>query len=273
MTYAHSTVDPSSVSAREAPELWDRLWRDALPEAKDDALLAREYRSPRWVLVVDRLESAFGSIRGLQTIELGSGRGDISALLAERGAEVTLFDQSVAALDQARRRFDRLGLRARYDCGDVLQALDPWRGRYDVALSLGVIEHFRGDERTRVIRAHYDVLKEGGMAIISVPNAWCLPYRLWKLYLELRRWWPYGMELPYGKRELLRRAKAAGFTQTEAVSVGFWQSLGDHWGRMLGARRPDWGTRKSALDRWMGFVLLFFGRRGGAPTAVRGEGR
>ena len=266
MSSAHSTVVASPVAASGAPEVWDHLWREAPSDAKDDALLAREYRSPRWALVVDRLQAAFGSIRGLRTIELGSGRGDISTLLAERGAEVTLFDQSEAALEQAKWRFDRLGLAAHCERGDMLDGLGPWRGRFDVALSLGVVEHFREDDRTRVIRAHYEVLRHGGMAVISVPNALCLPYRLWKSYLEFRGWWPYGMELPYCKRELIRRATDAGFADPEAVCMGFWQSVGDLWCKTLFGRCPDWVGRRSLLDHKMGFVLVLFGRREEAPA-------
>lgn len=250
---------------RAGPAVWDRLWRYAPGDAKDDALLAREAASPRWSLIVDRLESTFGSIRGLRTVELGSGRGDISVLLARAGAEVTLFDRSGPALDQARRRFDRLGLTARFESGDMLGPLDRWAGRFDVAISLGVVEHFRRYRRTAAIRAHYDVLRPGGMAIISVPNALCLPYRLWKFYLERRGWWPYGMERPYSPRELARRSRHAGFTRTETICLNFLESVGNHWVKRLSGRAPQWTDQPSRFDTTMGFILLMFGQR---PAAM-----
>jgi len=254
-TLSQTTVAPSPA------EVWDRLWRHAPSDARDDALLDRERRNPRWALALQRLESAYGTIRGLRTIELGSGRGDLSALLAKQGAKVTLIDTSDHALDQARRRFERLGLHASYERADLFD-LDPTKHkRFDVALSTGVIEHFEGEDRTRAVRAHLDVLRDGGLAIISVPNAWCAPYRLWKFYLGLRGWWPYGVEVPYARREILQRAKAVGFTQTEARSTGFWQSVGDHWGRSLLGRGPDWVDRTSCVDSVMGMSLIFFGRR------------
>ncbi len=240
---------------------WDVLWRYRPPDSKDDALLAREARSPRWKLIVEKLETAFGSIQDLRTIELGSGRGDLSALLARRGAQVTLLDSSAKALEQASHRFNRLGLTSSYRQGDITGSLDPWRGRFDVALSSGVIEHFNGGDRTRVVRAHHDVLRPGGMAIISVPNAWCIPYRLWKFYLELRGWWPYGLEVPYTGRELIRRARRVGFERIEGRCMGFWQSVGDQLGKTLLGRRPDWIDRRSLLDGTMGLILLLFGRR------------
>lgn len=216
----------------------------------------------RWELTLARLTAAFGRIDGLNTIELGSGRGDLSVLLARRGANVTLFDASDRGLDQARRRFDRLDLPARFERGDMLGALEAQRGQFDVALSSGVIEHFRGDERTQVIRAHHDVLVPGGMSIISVPNAHCLPYRLWKVYLERRGCWPYGMEIPYTKRELLRRAGRAGFAEADASCMALWQSISAHWGRSVFHKQVDWDDRRSLWDRSMGLVLLMFARRG-----------
>lgn len=236
----------------------------------------REERSARWALMVNRLEAAMPSLDGLQAVELGSGRGDLSVLLARRGVRVTLIDASRAALDQARHRFHRLGLSARFEPGDMFAPPEPWRGRFDIVLSSGVIEHFRSKERTLAIQAHYNLLRRGGVAIISVPHARCVPYRLWKRYLELRGWWAFGMELPYTKRELLSRAETAGFVGCEAHGLGFLQSIGGHWWRLLLKRRPHWSDRPCRLDSWMGFTLVLFARRGetaGAHDRPRSDGR
>lgn len=265
-------VNASTLSPPAArPVDWDRLWRHTPSDAKDDALLARERRSPRWASIVEKLEITFGSIKRLRAIELGSGRGDLSALLAESGANVTLLDSSDKALNQARHRFDRLGLEADFQHGDMLRTPQSLRGRFDVALSSGVIEHFKNDYRTRAVQAHYEVLAPKGVAIISVPNAWCIPYRVWKLYLELRGWWPYGLELPYSRRELIGRARRVGFERIEGRCMGFWQSVGDQLGRNLLGRGPDWVDRRSFMDETMGLVLLLFAWRcnGRTPGCVR----
>ena len=257
-----SRVSPSRVAPARAPD-WDRLWRHCPGETQDDALIARERGSQRWASIHERLEEVFGSTRGLRTVELGSGRGDLSALLAEAGARVTLLDSSAAALSQARLRFARLGLPATYEQGDIFETHQAWRGSFDVALSSGVIEHFHGEQRTRIVRIHYDILEPGGLAIISVPNAWCIPYRVWKFYLELRRWWPYGLEIPYTRSELVQRARAAGFSRVEARCMGLWQSVSAHLMRGLLGLNVDWSRRSSFLDRTMGSTLLVFGRRAG----------
>ena len=254
-------VESQARSSPSAEAVWDRVWRYRPSDERDDALLEREEASPRWQLVVDRLERTFGSIDGLQTIELGSGRGDLSVLLARRGARVTLLDRSERALEEASKRFDRLGLPAQFEQSDLLTRSDSRAGRFDVSLSIGVIEHFAGAQRSSVLEAHYDVLKSSGMTIVSVPHAWCPPYRLWKSYLELRRWWPYGMEIPYARHELSQRARKAGFQGVETHGLGFWQSVGNLWCKPLVGRWPDWSGARSRLDNVMGLMLVMFGQR------------
>ncbi len=254
-------VESPVLQSSSVDRVWDRIWRYQPSDTRDDALLKREEASPGWQLVVDRLERAFGSLDGLQTIELGSGRGDLSVLLARRGARVTLLDRSERALEEASKRFDRLGLPARFEQADLLTRSDSTEGRFDVSLSIGVIEHFAGAQRTSVLETHYDVLKPSGITVVSVPHAWCLPYRVWKSYLELRRWWPYGMEIPYARHELSQRAMKAGFERVETHGLGFWQSVGNLWCKPVVGRWPDWSATRSRMDNLMGLMLLMFGRR------------
>mgnify|MGYP001566455399 CR=1 FL=1 len=254
---AITTADPRAHQARVV-EVWDHLWVNQPTDAKDDELLVRECASKRWRLIVDRIQQTFGRIRGLRTIELGSGRGDLSALLAQEGADVTLLDSSDRALDQARTRFDRLGLSAKFRKGDLFTDAAQHDG-YDVALSSGVIEHFQGDHRTRAVKSHRDALHGRGLAIISVPNAHCPPYRIWKAWLELRQCWPYGYEKPYSRHELIRRARNAGFQRTEVRGFGFRQAMVDQLVPLLTGRRTRKCNPDSILDDRMGLALVLFG--------------
>lgn len=258
MTFATSAL---GATPREIADVWDRLWLHEPDDTRDDALIERERRSARWSRIHQQLTKRFGSLQGLRTIELGSGRGDLSVLLAQCGATVTLLDASDRALDQARRRFDRLKLSGSFVRGDMMDPGAGVDGRFQLSLSSGVIEHFRGADRTRVVQCHYEVLSPGGMTAISVPHAHCLPYRLWKLYLERRGWWPYGMEIPYSKRELVGRALAAGFSDAQAWCSGFWQSVSDQWGKQLFGRGFRWGDNPSVFDAAMGLVLLVTAER------------
>jgi 2-polyprenyl-3-methyl-5-hydroxy-6-metoxy-1,4-benzoquinol methylase len=253
---------PNAADIDPGQLVWDRLWAYEPSDEKDDRLLQRESTSRRWELIVDHLTRKFPGQTAIRTIELGSGRGDLSVLLAQRGAQVTLLDRSTAGLQQARYRFSRLGLTASFEQADIFELPPAVCGRFDIALSSGVIEHFQGTRRTDSIRAHFDALRPGGLAIISVPNAWCLPYRLWKVLLELRRRWPYGVEVPYTRRELNRRARAAGFSVEKTFGVEFLRSV-QQLRRTLTGSPMTVGARRSLLDSSMGLALVQFARRPG----------
>jgi 2-polyprenyl-3-methyl-5-hydroxy-6-metoxy-1,4-benzoquinol methylase len=241
--------------------VWERIWRNDTPATKDDAVLSRERNGARWAFAREFIASRFGSLQGLRCIELGAGRGDFSALLADGGAEVTLVDFSDGALEQARSRFDRLKLPGRFVKADIFEVGNDLAGRFDIAVSLGVIEHFRGARRSEVIAAHADVLRPGGMAVLSVPNTHCPPYRLWKLVLELRGWWPYGMEIPYSRRELARRSKEAGLAVAGSHCCGFWRSAGDHVVKgLLRASCGEWDC-SSVWDRRFGSMLTLYAEK------------
>ena len=249
---ASATIDPR---AHKMAHTWDRLWTHQHTDDRDDELLARERRSKRWRLILDRAAATFGSASGLRTIELGSGRGDLSALLAQEGAQVTLLDSSHRALQNAQKRFERLGLEAKFVKGDLFA---PVYETFDLAISSGVIEHFSGRSRTQAIQAHRAALRPGGLAIVSVPNARCIPYRIWKAWLELRSCWPYGFEKPYSRRELARRARQAGFSRLEIRGCGFRQALHDQFLSLL-RRSPNRNERESILDDPWGLSLVLFG--------------
>lgn len=253
----------AAISLSAGPHVWDRLWRHAPDERKDAARIERERRGRRWAATREFLVRAFGRIEGLETVELGSGLGDVSVLLAEQGACVTLVDFCDRALDEAKSRFTRLGLAAHYVKANLLEDLGELAGRFDFALSVGVIEHFRGADRARVLDAHARVLRDGGAVMLTVPHAHCPTYRLWKAYLQLRGWWPYGLELPYARTELTRRARAAGLADIQCETYGFRASLTDHVLRQLLRRRVEMDDRASVWDRWFGSVLMMTARKPG----------
>lgn len=256
MTALTTTVD-SCAHRNDVTAVWDRLWSSSHSIQKDDELLHRERESHRWRLVTDRVLRTFSSFHGLRVLELGSGRGDLATLCAEQGANVTLLDASKRALQQAGARFDRLGLRATHITGDLFHSAP--NGAFDLVISSGVIEHFRGADRTAAVKAHQSALSRGGMAVISVPNAHCMPYRTWKAWLELRGSWPYGFERPYSRRELARRAREAGFQRSEVHGCGFWQSMGDQLVPLVMGGSPRRWQHESMMDHSMGLSLVLFG--------------
>src|SRR5690606_3521540 len=125
-----------------------------------------------------------------------------AALMAGRGAHVSVLDYSEIALQRSRRVFENLELPVEPVLQDALDPRPGLVGQYDVSMSCGLAEHFLGDARDAIIKAHFDVLKDGGLAFISVPNAYNPPYRLYKWITEHTGRWTIGEEYPFSRREL-----------------------------------------------------------------------
>ncbi|GAI47217.1 unnamed protein product, partial [marine sediment metagenome] len=45
-----------------------------------------------------------------------------------------------------------------------------YNSSFDVSFSLGFIEHFTSKDLLKVVKTHFDIIRDNGVAIISVPN-------------------------------------------------------------------------------------------------------
>lgn len=186
---------------------WGRQWRDEPPDVDAPA---REERTLRWRAQERLIRKRFGGFEGLRAIEIGSGRGLNAFLFSQRGAEVTLLDNEPVALDQARELFDAHHLPHKALEADAFDLPDAVRGTFDVSMSYGLCEHFLGERRLAIVRAHLDVLRPGGLALIGVPNRYSPVYRAWTWTLMRRGTWPLGTEVPFAPGELRELAERAG---------------------------------------------------------------
>lgn len=192
---------------RETPTDWGRQWRG---EPLDLGAPEAEARTPRWRAQEELVAERLGSFTGLRAIELGAGRGLNGFLFAERGASVTLLDNVPLALEQAQTLFEAHGLSFTAADVDLFELPDELRGVFDVSMSYGLCEHFLGERRLAVVRAHLDVLRPGGLALIGVPNRHGVVYRAWKKALTASGSWPLGTEEPFTAAELTTLARSAG---------------------------------------------------------------
>jgi len=237
---------------------WDQLYSNA-DEQLARQRLDKERRARRWRVLRDYLEQTYPG-QTLDTVELGCGGGDLSALLAELGHRVTLVDFSEAALGHARDRFAAMGLPAEFELADIFALHETHAGRFDLSVSLGVAEHFSGKLRQDMIDAHHHVLRSGGTAFISVPNARCVPYRLWKAYLHLRDAWPYGYEAPYRPGELREAAERAGMYPAHTYQTGFAAAVDGCLILPMTGRRLGWGDGPHLLNRLGGWDVNLIAR-------------
>lgn len=212
------------MAQRNTAQLWDDVWTRSPSVEKDLYAVAKEERLIRWQRMEAQILSRFSSFEDLAVIELGAGRGTNAALMAGRGARVSVLDYSEIALQRSRKVFENLELPVELVLQDALDLPSELRGKYDVSMSFGLAEHFTGDARHAIIAAHFAVLKPGGLAFISVPNAYNPPYRLYKWITERTGRWTIGEEYPFSRRELESHCTRLGIEEYGFFGDSLWRS-------------------------------------------------
>jgi 2-polyprenyl-3-methyl-5-hydroxy-6-metoxy-1,4-benzoquinol methylase len=125
--------------------------------------------SPWFVGTRDRMRLLRAYVHpGMRFLEIGCAPGKLLSYVAKiLRAEVAGIDYSERGIQWARQLFDALHIRGDLRCEDVF-ATTFTRGTFDVVHSAGVIEHF--DDPRDIVRIHMEMLKPGGIALITVPN-------------------------------------------------------------------------------------------------------
>lgn len=116
---------------------------------------------------------------GNRYIEIGCAPGKMLAWVTSiLKAETSGIDYSESGIAKCHALFDALGLKVNLYHEDFFNHhLRP--ASFDVVTSFGVIEHF--DDARPVVQRHLDLVKPGGVALISVPN-------YGGVYGSLQRW-------------------------------------------------------------------------------------
>lgn len=132
------------MSIAENPDQFDQLWQD---HARETAYLHWTRDRPvnqiqlafrsHWLLFREIMGPKFA---GRRVLELGSGRGSLSAYFSEAGFDCTLLDVSPTVMDTARNVFREHGLRAEFVVADAYETELP-DGSFDVVFSIGLLEH------------------------------------------------------------------------------------------------------------------------------------
>jgi glycosyltransferase involved in cell wall biosynthesis/SAM-dependent methyltransferase len=79
----------------------------------------------------------------------------------------------------------------------------------DLVFSVGLIEHFDPEETRKAVQAHFDVLRPGGIAIISFPTPTLL-YRITRRLIEWVGMWKFHDERPLTLREVTASVEECG---------------------------------------------------------------
>jgi len=109
-----------------------------------------------------------------EIIDIGSGPGRYSIELLKKGYGVSLLDLSKNELDIAKRKVEEANLIAEnYYCRSALELEFLEDESFDGALVMGPLYHLHSSEdRIKVLRDTYRILKKNGLALISYINTW-----------------------------------------------------------------------------------------------------
>ena len=95
-------------------------------------------------------------------LEVGCGRGSLSAYFSDDGWDCTLLDISPQVIEIAKKLFAKHDLKAKFEVQDCLN-IDVADETFDLVFSIGLLEHFEDIENT--IKEQFRVLKSGGLFI------------------------------------------------------------------------------------------------------------
>ncbi len=185
-------------------------------------------------------------------LDLGSGRGEHSAVLALNGRKTTLLDWSKQNLDFSIRLFNALGIDGQFRKADVTKVWPFETHSFDVVFSCGVLEFLQDEVIRAVLQEAYRVSKK--RIIMMVPNAFCVPYRVGMWYMKKAGTWRWGGESPfYTLRPYFRRFPNLRVTE---FSVAASHSLNFLTMPKIGKTMREMGSRILGLGNHSGAALL-----------------
>jgi len=226
-------------------EYWERFWEGMLRRFDRDGAPLEETNP--WergcnLEMVRHYRVLLGGLGGKSILELGSGGGHISALMAKEGARITLVDYSPLAMEYARRTVRYLDVSERFTLleGDLLSVQ---LEQHDVCFNCGVLEHY-GDEHALDILTRMAHLGKD-LAAVTVPNL--LSPEL--LYRMLR--YGKGSERFMTPHNLMALIQRAGLAPMRWLPVNYWTPS------FLGAGIAEVARKVNLLRAYWGLAWLF----------------
>jgi SAM-dependent methyltransferase len=197
-----------------------------------------------------------GELRDREVLELGSGMGEMTTLLARSGARITALDISPGSIAVARRRAELHGVDGAIDfvcaAGEQLP-LDS--DRFDVVVGKAVLHHL---EAGRAAPELHRVLRPGGRAAFAEPLGTNPVIAFARDHLPYPGKNPRGADVPLSYADI--RAWEAPFSAAQHREVQLLEAVG----RALGVRSlprlrraDDWLlARVPALRRLCRYVVI-----------------
>jgi malonyl-CoA O-methyltransferase len=204
--------------------LSSKEWHNVMISEKSVHNLANKIRSNQFPIWIKPLLQ--NSLFGDSMLELGSGTGELSAILAIYGRISHLLDYSEESIKYAQALFLELEIKGNLYHADILKGIPMTTSSIDWAWSSGLLEHFSDEQIIAILKESVRVCKKGVMSL--APNANAIFYRIGKFKMEQEGTWLYGKEIP--KFTMEDYFKAASLKNIKEYSVGTYHSL-QFWGK------------------------------------------
>ncbi len=189
---------------------WDTYYTHVPATAK----LTRRYTTSALINAIETYGSP-GSGERLSIIELGGANSCFLDAIVKRVAPASydVVDTNEYGLNLlAKRPPNKAAVRLHRESvlGLKLEELA------DVAFSAGLIEHFDPEGTRRAIFAHFDVVRPGGIAIITFPTPTVL-YQAARSALEFAGLWKFPDERPLRREEVVATVEQRGVIVREKL--------------------------------------------------------
>lgn len=233
-------------------EEWGNIWSEGRGSVDEiHSAIVSESASVRCRKILAYLKMNLGELSNISTIEIGCGAGIYSLILAGLGAKVTFFDYSSEALKLAEQNLRSLGLDGILVQGDAFQ-LPQTLKNFDVSMSFGTVEHYRYPARRDICQAHVNLIRPGGVAVISAPNLFFFPHEFLKAVLKLKGKWYLGYEGSFSRFEMFRMGNKLDLVGSKIIGSSF----------------PGGVKRYKEIIKGTATFRRLFGDRDGMPVAM-----
>jgi glycosyltransferase involved in cell wall biosynthesis/SAM-dependent methyltransferase len=176
---------------------WDSYYTSVPTTAK----LTRRYTTGVLLDSIKRYAAALAPQSRLSILEIGGANSCfLDSIVAEVACErYDVVDTNHYGLSLLGKHVHDSGIVYLHEKSVLGLSLDR---KADLVFSVGLIEHFERRQTREAVRAHFDVLRPGGIAIITFPTPTLL-YRLTRRFIEILGMWKFPDERPLEPPEVV----------------------------------------------------------------------
>ncbi|HEY2017069.1 MAG TPA: class I SAM-dependent methyltransferase, partial [Bryobacteraceae bacterium] len=182
-------------------------WDQYYTQVPSTARLTRRYTTSVLIQAIRRY-AAPGRGDGLSIVEIGGANSCFldSILASVKCASYDVVDTNQYGLSLLEKRAASNPVVRLHKQSVLSLSLD---ASADVVFSVGLVEHFDPHNTRAAVLAHFDVLRPGGIAIITFPSPTLL-YRMTRRSIEAAGKWKFHDERPLERQEVLTAVRERG---------------------------------------------------------------